>query len=90
MEMLTNEFAARPELIRRAIDQHTEWIEKSLGLPLSQAVIVGCDISFMDAAIPQLFGGLICRDSREEPVPGTYGTPRVCGDSAIMCANASS
>ena len=66
--MLTNEFAARPALIRHAIDQHAEWIEKSLGLPLSQAVIVGCDISFMDAAIPQLLGRVVCRDSREEPV----------------------
>jgi hypothetical protein len=68
MEMLTNEFAARPALIRHAIDQHTEWIEKSLGLPLSQAVIVDCDISFMDAAIPQLLGSVAGRDSREEPV----------------------
>jgi len=68
MEMLTNEFAARPVLIRHAIDQHKEWIEKSLGIPLSQAVIVGCDISFMDAAIPQLLGRMACRDSREEPV----------------------
>ncbi len=68
MEMLTNEFAARPALIRHAIDQHTEWIEKSLGLPLSQAVIVGYDISFMDAAIPQLLGRMSRRDSQEEPV----------------------
>jgi hypothetical protein len=68
MDMLTSEFAARPALIRHAIDQHTEWIEKSLGLPLSQAVIVGCDISFMDAAIPQLLGRVACRESREEPV----------------------
>ena len=68
MEMLTNEFAARPALIRHALDQHAEWIEKSLGLPLSEAVIVGCDISFMDAAIPRLLGRVACRDSREEPV----------------------
>jgi hypothetical protein len=68
MKMLTNEFAARPALIRHAIDEHTEWIEESLGLPLSQAVIVGCDMSFMDAAIPKLLGRVACRDSREEPV----------------------
>jgi hypothetical protein len=66
MEMLTNEFAARPALIRHAIDQHTEWIEKSLGLPVSETAIVGCDISFMDAAIPKLLG--TCHDSQEEPV----------------------
>ena len=65
MEMLTNEFAARPALIRHAIDPHTEWIEDTLGLPLSQAVIVECDISFVDAAIPQLLGSGRSRDSHE-------------------------
>jgi len=68
MEMLTYEFAARPALIRHAIGEHTEWIEKTLGIPLSQAVIVDCDISFMDAVIPQLLGSVACRNSREEPV----------------------
>jgi len=43
MKMLTGEFAARPALIRHAIDQHAEWIEKTLGAPLSQAVIVECE-----------------------------------------------
>jgi hypothetical protein len=66
--MLTNEFAARPALIRHAIAQHTAWIEKSLGVPLSQAVIVECDVSFVDAAIPQLLGPVACRDSREKPL----------------------
>ena len=68
MDMLTNEFAARPALIRHAIDQHTEWIEKCLGIPLSQAVIVECEVSFVDAAIPQLLGPVAYRDSREEPL----------------------
>ncbi len=66
MEMLTNEFAARPALIRHAIDQHTEWIEKTLNVPLSQAVIVECDVSFVDAAIPQLLRNVAHRESREE------------------------
>ena len=66
MEMLTNEFAARPALIRHAIDQHTEWIEKTLSVPLSQAVIVECDISLMDAAIPRLLGDVAYRDSHEK------------------------
>lgn len=68
MKMLTNEFAARPALIRHAIDQHTDWIEKGLGVPLSQAVIVECDLSFVDAAIPQLLGSAAYRDSQEMPL----------------------
>ena len=65
MKMLTNEFAARPALIRHAIDQHAEWIEKSLGVPFSQAVIMESDRAFVDAAIPQLLGGAAYRGSHE-------------------------
>jgi hypothetical protein len=56
MDMLTHEFATRPALIRRAIDQHQVWIEESLGVLLAEAVILKCDISLVDAAIPQLLG----------------------------------
>jgi hypothetical protein len=68
MEMLTNEFAARPALIRHAIGPHTEWIEKTLSVPLSQAVIVECDRSLVDAAIPHLLGSVAYRDSQEDPL----------------------
>jgi hypothetical protein len=63
--MLTHEFAARPTLIRRAIDQHQVWIEESLGVPLAEAVILTCDISLVDAAVPQLLGNIDFRGSDE-------------------------
>jgi hypothetical protein len=63
--MLTHEFAAPPALIRRAIDQYRGWIEASLGAPLAEAVILKCDISLVDAAIPQLFGDIDFRCSNE-------------------------
>jgi hypothetical protein len=65
MDMLTHEFAARPALIRRAVDQHQGWIEESLGIPLAEVVILKCDISLVDAAIPQLLGNIDCRGSNE-------------------------
>jgi hypothetical protein len=65
MDMLTHEFAARPALIRRAVDQHQGWIEESLGVPLAEVVILKCDISLVDAAIPQLLGNIDCRGSNE-------------------------
>src|SRR5437868_11052199 len=65
MDMLTHEFAAPPALIRRAIDQHQGWIEESLGVLLAEAVILKCDISLVDAAIPQLLGNIDFRGSNE-------------------------
>src|ERR1700730_12286819 len=65
MDMLTHEFAARPALIRRAVDQHQGWIEESLGVSLAEVVILKCDISLVDAAIPQLLGNIDCRGSNE-------------------------
>jgi hypothetical protein len=65
MDMLTHEFAARPALIRRAIDQHQGWIEESLSVPLAEVVILTCDISLVNAAIPQLLGNINFRDSNE-------------------------
>jgi len=62
---LTHEFAARPALIRRAIDQHQGWIEKSLGVLLAEAVILNCDISLTNAAIPQLLGNIDFRGPNE-------------------------
>jgi hypothetical protein len=65
MDMLTHEFAAPPALIRRAIDQHQGWIEGSLGVLLTEAIILKCDISLVDAAIPQLLGNINFRGSNE-------------------------
>jgi hypothetical protein len=65
MDMLTYEFAARPALTRRAIDQHRGWIEESLGVPLAEAVILKCDISLANAAIPHLLGNIDFHGSNE-------------------------
>jgi hypothetical protein len=66
MDMSTQEFAARPALIRRAIDQHQVWIEQSLGIPLAEGVILNCDLSLTNAAIPQLLGKIDSRGSSEK------------------------
>lgn len=58
MHMLTHEFAARPDLIRRAIDQYTDWISSGLGLFLSEAVILSYDLPLIQAAIPRLLGSI--------------------------------
>lgn len=65
MNMLTHEFAARPALIRRAIDQHQVWIEQCLGIPLAEGVVLNCDLSLANAAISQLLGSIDSRGSNE-------------------------
>ncbi len=65
MDMLTHEFAPPPALIRQAIDQYQAWIEETLGVLLAEAVILKCDISLGDAAIPQLLGNINFRGSQE-------------------------
>src|ERR1035437_7819884 len=44
---IVNEFAVRPDLVRRAIAQHRTWIEGQLGVSLSDVVILesGLDIA---------------------------------------------
>ena len=46
---IVNEFAVRPDLVRRAIAQHKSWIEQQLGVSLSEAVILEPDF---DPAVP--------------------------------------
>ncbi len=65
MDMLTHEFAARPALIQRAIDQYQVWIEQSLGIPLAEGVILNCDFSLANGAITQLLGSIGSRGSNE-------------------------
>jgi hypothetical protein len=42
--IIINEFAVRPDLLRRAVAQHRIWIEQQLGLSLSEAVILESDL----------------------------------------------
>jgi hypothetical protein len=65
MEMSTHEFATRPALIRRALDLHVSWIEKTVGVPISQAVIVQCDVSLIGAAMPRASRNTPWRYSRK-------------------------
>jgi hypothetical protein len=65
MDMSTHEFAARPALIRRAIDQHQVWIEERLGTPLPESVILNCDLPLVNAAIPRLLGNVYFPGSHE-------------------------
>ena len=41
---IVNEFAVRPDLLRRAIAQHKTWIEEQLEVSLSDAVILESDL----------------------------------------------
>jgi len=44
------------DAIRRTVDSHKDWIEDRLGVNLSDAVILSTDLSFCDAALPNLIG----------------------------------
>jgi hypothetical protein len=48
---IVNEFAVRPDLVRRAIAQHKAWIEQQLGVPLSDAVILESDLDVAQIGI---------------------------------------
>ena len=51
---IVNEFAVRPELVRRAIAQHKTWIEQQLGVSLSEAVILETDLDLAQIGIELL------------------------------------
>src|ERR1035438_7758598 len=48
---IVNEFAVRPDLLRRAVDQHRIWIEQQLGVPLSETVILETDLDITQIGI---------------------------------------
>jgi hypothetical protein len=48
---IVNEFAVRPDLVRRAIAQHRTWIEQQLGVPLSGVVILETDVDIAQIGI---------------------------------------
>jgi hypothetical protein len=48
---IVNEFAVRPDLLRRAIAQHKTWIEQQLGISLSEAVILETDLDITQIGI---------------------------------------
>jgi hypothetical protein len=56
MHELNHTYSTSPVEIRRAIDCHREWIEASLGVPLSEAVVIETDLSLYNAALPRLIG----------------------------------
>jgi hypothetical protein len=48
---IVNELAVRPELVRRAVARHQGWIEKQLGVSLSDAVIFETDLDLAQIGI---------------------------------------
>ena len=51
---IVNEFAVRPDLVRRAIAQHRTWIEQQLGVPLSDVVILESELDIAQIGIELL------------------------------------
>jgi hypothetical protein len=51
---IVNEFAVRPDLVRRAIVQHKTWIEQQLGVPLCDVVILETDLDLTQIGIELL------------------------------------
>jgi AAA+ superfamily predicted ATPase len=49
-----NEFAVRPDLVRRAVAQHQTWIEQQLGVPLSEVVILETDLDVAQIGVELL------------------------------------
>jgi hypothetical protein len=56
MRDLIHTMATGPCLVRRNIELHRSWIERKLGIPLSDLVVFQTDISLAEAAIPHCIG----------------------------------
>lgn len=61
---IVNEFAVRPDLVRRAIAQHQTWIEQQLGVSLSDVVILESDLDIVQIGIELLLA------NPSNPAPG--------------------
>jgi hypothetical protein len=53
-DIVINEFAVRPELLRQAVAQHRSWIEQQLGASLPEAVILETDLDIAQIGIELL------------------------------------
>src|ERR1035438_8981181 len=51
---IVNEFAVRPDLLRRAVAQHRSWIEQQLGVSLSDVVIFETELDIAQIGIELL------------------------------------
>ena len=49
--ILINEFAVRPDLLRRAMAQHRSWIEQQLGVSLSDVVILETELDITQIGV---------------------------------------
>ena len=52
--IIINEFAVRPDLLRRAVAQHRSWIEQQLGVSLSDVVILETELDIAQIGIELL------------------------------------
>ena len=52
--IIINEFAVRPDLLRRAVAQHQSWTEQQLGVSLSDVVILETELDIAQIGIELL------------------------------------
>lgn len=56
MDLQQHDFATRPELVRRAILAHENWIEKSLDVPFTETVIFESSLNLSQIGIEKILG----------------------------------
>jgi hypothetical protein len=60
MNTSVHEFAARPTLLRKALEFHQEWIEATLGVALADVVIFQVDLNLAQIGVEKI---LACSSS---------------------------
>jgi hypothetical protein len=87
-----HEFATRPALLRRALEFHQDWIERTLGVALADVVIFQVDLNLAQIGVEKILACSIRPDATSErsgdcdhwSLPQTYHRPfRPSWDSAI-------
>ncbi len=58
---IVNEFAVRPDLLRRAVAQHKTWMEGQLGVSLSDVVILETDLDIAQVGVELLLAVSLAR-----------------------------
>jgi hypothetical protein len=56
MNARMHEFATRPALLRRALEFHQVWIEKTLGVALADIVIFQVDLNLAQIGVEKILG----------------------------------
>jgi hypothetical protein len=56
MNARMHEFATRPALLRRALEFHQDWIEKTLGVALADVVVFQVDLNLAQIGVEKILG----------------------------------